>query len=100
VRLGRSLGSINVVLIVGPSDIDAPHEALEGSFVCTVEVPVGKLVIGAARFGDPAQAVQMVDWLRGATICRPGPARPSARGCCSPAGRLSSRKIPPIWKRP
>ena len=60
-RFGRSLGSVNALLTVGPSGIDAPHKALDGSFVCTVEEPAGTQVIAAARFGDPAQAVEMVD---------------------------------------
>jgi hypothetical protein len=74
-RFGRSLGSINALLTVGPSGIDAPHEALDGSFICSVEPPqqgtASTLVIGAARFGDPAQAVEMVEWLRGGMIGRP-----------------------------
>jgi hypothetical protein len=70
-RFGRDLDGIRFLMgSFGPSDIDAPHEALDGSFTCNVE-PAGTLAIGAARFGDPAQAIEMVDWLRGGEICRP-----------------------------
>jgi hypothetical protein len=33
--------------------------------------PMPTLVVGAARYGDPAQALEMVDWLRGGEPCRP-----------------------------
>jgi hypothetical protein len=70
-RFGRDLDGIRFMLTgFGPLGIDAPHEALDGSFTCFAE-PVGTLGIGAALFGDPAQAVEMVEWLRGGDICRP-----------------------------
>jgi hypothetical protein len=70
-RFGRDLDGIRFLMTgMGPLDIDAPHEALDGSFTCNVE-PAGTLSIGAALFGDPAQAVEMVEWLRGGEICRP-----------------------------
>jgi hypothetical protein len=69
-RFGRDLDGIRFLLAVGPTDIDAPHEVLEGSFTCNVD-SAGTLSIGAALLGDPAQAVEMVGWLRGGTICRP-----------------------------
>jgi hypothetical protein len=70
-RFGRDLDGIRFLMVgFGPSGIDAPHEALDGSFTCNVD-PAGTLSIGAARFGDPAQAVEMVDWLRGGEVCRP-----------------------------
>jgi hypothetical protein len=68
-KFGRTPGSIDG-LLGAAGGLDAPHEALDGSFTCHVQ-PEGTPAFGAARFGDPAQAVEMVDWLRGAGICRP-----------------------------
>lgn len=39
---------------VGPSEVDAPHEAIDSSFTCNIS-PAGTLSIGAARFADPAE---------------------------------------------
>jgi hypothetical protein len=70
-RFGRDLDGIRFLMVgFGPSGVDAPHEALDGSFTCNV-APAGTQSVGAALFGDPAQAVAMVSWLRGAELCRP-----------------------------
>jgi hypothetical protein len=70
-RYGRDLDGIRFLLVgVGPSATDPPHQALDGSFVCNV-APAGTLSIGAGRFGDPAQADEMVNWFHGGEPCRP-----------------------------
>jgi hypothetical protein len=70
-RFGRDLDGIRFLKVgVGPSGVDAPHEALEGSFTCNV-APAGTQSFGAGLFGDPTQATEMVSWFRGGEPCRP-----------------------------
>ena len=70
-QYGKGVESVRFLLVgVGASDGDPPHQPLAESFVCNVE-PVGTLTVGAALFGDPAQAVDTVNWFQGAGLCRP-----------------------------
>jgi hypothetical protein len=70
-RYGRDLDGIRFLMVgFGPPVGDPPHDARDGSFTCNV-APTGTLSVGAARFGDPAQADVMVNWLQGGEVCRP-----------------------------
>lgn len=70
-RFGRDLDGIRFLMVgLGPSVGDPPQAALDGSFTCNV-APVGTLSVGAARFADPAQAVEVVTWFLGGQPCRP-----------------------------
>lgn len=70
-QYGRDLDGIRFLLVgVGPSAGDPPHQPLDGSFVCNVD-PAGTLSVGAARFGDAGQAIETVNWFRGGVPCRP-----------------------------